>query len=224
MKNYCNKCNVELENTASHCPLCGKCVSEELVGKEILHDNFLTDYKFQKNKKEALRATAFVLILANFLTVFLELLLEGNIDFTIHVAVATAFTFFGIIIPIKNNWSLVNYHSIFYISVSLYIVFLENYASSFGWGITYVIPLFVLAFSFYNFGMVLSNIKNRSEYILPMLILTTIAIIAFIVNYFGALKLWPSLSALLAVITFVSISFVFHSSKILKALAKKLHF
>ena len=224
MQNYCSKCNVELETSISHCPLCGKCINEELVGKEIFHENFPSDHKFQKEKKEALKATALVLVLANFITVFLELLLEGNISFSLNLMVASTFAYFGMIVPIKNNWSLVNYHSIFYIMFSLYIVFLENYTNSFGWGISYVIPLFALAFSIYNFGMVLSDIKNRSEYILPMFILTIIAIISFAFNYFAALTLWPSLVAFLAVISFVSVSFVFRSAKTLKSLAKKLHF
>lgn len=224
MKNYCNKCNVELERSVSHCPLCGKCINEKLVGKEILHENFPTDHKFQKDKKEALRATAFLLILANFLTVFSELLLEGDINFSIYVAVSTIFAFFGIIIPIRNNWSLVNYHSIFYVTVTLYIVFLENYTNSFGWGITYVIPFFATVFSVYNFAMVLSNIKNRSEYILPIIILATIATISFALNYFGNFTLWPSFVAFLTTISVISVCFIFRSSKILKALAKKLHF
>jgi hypothetical protein len=224
MKNYCNKCKVELEQSVSHCPLCGKCINEKLVDKEVLHENFPTDHKFQKDKKEALRATASLLILANFLIVFSELLLEGDINFSIYVAVSTLFVFFGIIIPIKNNWALVNYHSIFYVAFTLYIVFLENYTNSFGWGITYVIPLFATAFSVYNFAMVLSNIKNRIEYILPIIILTVIAIICFALNYFGDLMLWPSLVAFLTTISVISVSFIFRSSKILKALAKKLHF
>ena len=107
----------------------------------------------------------------------------------------SVFAFFGVIVPIKNNWSLVNYHSVFYVAVTLYIIFLENYTNSFGWGIVYVIPLFVLAFSVYNFLMILSNRNNRTEYILPMFILTTIATVAFSYNYFSGLVLWPSLSA-----------------------------
>ncbi|PKK96011.1 MAG: hypothetical protein CVV59_00800 [Tenericutes bacterium HGW-Tenericutes-4] len=107
--------------------------------------------------------------------------------------------------------------------ITLYIIFLENYTNSFGWGITFAIPLFALAFSIYNFGMILTNIKQRCDYILPMLILLTISTICFIVNYVGGYTLWPSLAAFLALITFTFISFIFHSNLILRALAKKFH-
>ena len=136
----------------------------------------------------------------------------------------TIFAFIGIIWPIRHNWSMVNYHSIFYVSFSVLIVLIELYSKSFGWGMIYVVPLFALGLSVYNFGMVLSNRDTRSEYILPMFILTVIAIISFIINRANHFIIWPSLSAFFATISFSTVLIVIRRTKVGKVLDKKLHF
>lgn len=223
MKQFCDACKVSLEEHISHCPLCGKCVNESLVDKKDSHENFPSDEQFKKEKKEALRAIVYMILLGNFLASLTELLLFKTYTWSLHVLVASTFGLFGIIIPIKNNWYLVNYHSIFYICFTLYIIFLENYTNSFGWGITYVIPLFCLGFGLYNFIMVINNIKTKSDYILPMIILFIISTISFSINYYNDLTIWPSLSSFLTLISVTFICFAFRSSKLVKALSRKFH-
>jgi len=223
MSQFCKYCNVALETTVSHCPLCGKCVNEQLEGKKNLHEHFPSDNVFKMSKQKALKAIVLLLLLGNAICLFVELLLYKTVSWSLHILVASVFSYIGIIRPINQNWRLVNYHSILYIMFTGYIIFLENYTNSFGWGLIYVIPIFVLTFSINNFTMILSNIKNRFDYFLPMLILLTISIITFIICYAGNFTLWPSLSAFLATISFTFISFIFHSTKILGALAKKFH-
>lgn len=222
MNQFCSHCNVQLEEFVSHCPLCGKCVNEANVNKNM-HENFPSGEVFRLNKQKAYKAATSLLMLGNLLCLFIEFLLFWKISWSLHVLVASIFTFFGIIRPIYENWRLVNYHSVFYIMFTGYIVFLENYTQSFGWGIGYVIPLFAFTFAIYNFIMILTNIKNRSDYILPMFILLTISIICFSFNYVNKLTLWPSMLSFLTLLSFTVISFVFQSSKILRALAKKFH-
>ncbi|MGD9901158.1 MAG: DUF6320 domain-containing protein [Spirochaetales bacterium] len=223
MNNYCDKCKVEIEEKVSHCPLCGRCINEELADKPVVHENFPTDHKFQKDKREAKRAIITGLLLINAFSIVCELLLCHTFVWSLHILIGSIFAFFALINPIMNNWSLVNNHSIFYILFVPYVIFLENVTNSFGWGITLVIPLFVVAFSLYHFSMVLSNLNTRAEHFLPMIILTFISIGSFIYNYVAGLTLWPSLAGLLVSIAAVAFLAVFKSEKIAKILAKKFH-
>jgi hypothetical protein len=223
MSQFCNQCNVQLEDTISHCPLCGKCINVEQINSVVKHEHFPNDKVFQSKKQKAFKALTCFLLLGNVISLFVELLLFQTVSWSLHILVASVFSYVGILRPLHQNWRLVNYHSIFYIMFALYILFLELYTNSFGWGFSYVIPLFALAFSLYNFILILSNIKHRFDYILPMLILLTISTVSFAINYVNSYTLWPSLSSFLTSISLTFISFIFHSNKILKALAKKFH-
>lgn len=224
MKNYCDKCKVEIDENVAYCPLCGRCCREELIGEDLVFKNFPNDTKFIKSKEKAFRAIISLLVWGNLLSIASELFFSGTFTWSFVLLISTIFAFIGIIFPIKNNWSSVNYHSIFYLCFFAFIIFLENYTNSFGWGVQYVIPLFCLAFALYNFYMVLSNIKNRYEHIIPMLILMFTAIGVFIFNYAHNYIMWPSITAFFTTIGFTILLLVFKSTKIGKALFRKVHF
>jgi hypothetical protein len=224
MKNFCDKCSVEIESSVSHCPLCGRCVNEHLVGETSTHQNFPSNLKFLKDKKRAMVAIIWFLIFGNVLSVILEFALTGTLNTSVHILVATVFTFLGIIFPIRSNWAIVNYHSVFYLAFVGYMLFLSSFLTNGVWAIEYVIPLFALAFSVSNFIMVLTDEYTRSEYFLPMLILVVIVIFSFAFNYFNANIMWPSISAFCSVLTFTLLLMVIRRTKLGELLFKKLHF
>ncbi|PKK96114.1 MAG: hypothetical protein CVV59_00275, partial [Tenericutes bacterium HGW-Tenericutes-4] len=137
MSQLCDSCKVQLEDTVSHCPLCGKCVR---VIEKTTHEHFPSDEVFKNKKEKALRATTLLLLLVNAICLFVDLIMFKTLSWSLHILAASTFAYIGVIRPIHQNWRLVNYHSIFYIMITLYIIFLENYTNSFGWGITFAIP------------------------------------------------------------------------------------
>lgn len=223
MENICDKCNVQLNSYEAYCPLCGRCVNEENIGVTPSYNNFPSGDTFKKRRNNAFKLIIGLLLIGTLLSVLSELIIYKTIDFNYYVITGILFLLIGVIYPIKNNWTLVNYHSIFYFTFSAYILFIETYTGSFGWGLVYVIPLFALGLSLYNFFMVLSNLNTRSEYILPMFILTFISTISLIANYNITSIIWPSLSAFFASVAFTLILMLVRAPKIFKFLKQKFH-
>ena len=83
MKNFCDKCNVQIEEEVIYCPLCGRCCNEHNLGKEVVYANFPSDKVFKNKIRQGFNIITTLLILGNLLSIGAELLLYGTFTWNV---------------------------------------------------------------------------------------------------------------------------------------------
>jgi len=227
MNNYCNNCKIYVEDDRSHCPLCGKCVNEENLNKPRKF-NLFPDYKWHKKRKNI----ALFIVLVSF---FISLITFGSVEFfafnslhlSAYVLVGLTYIFIAFIMPSLKRWGFSAIAISQILLTSVLIVFIEVYSNTFGWGISYTVPAFMVASSIAVYAVMLSRGYYQRSNCYPSLCCVIISVIIFALSvtvYKGVIPFWPSLTSfVVSIVLFVSL-FVFKRKKIIKGLKKDFNF
>lgn len=216
--NRCDRCNVEVV-ASKFCPLCGRCVSDENTFSKVYPD--ATPEK--QSAKYALRIVFGVLLLINFLAVALELIITKKFFYSWHIIVPSVLLYISVYFPIKKQWSLTGVFNISLFTVCGYIIFLELFTNTFGWGVYYVVPFVLLAASILSWVCmsILKFIKVDVQ--LPLITSSILALVNFLVVYLTKGVYWPSTVSMLTGFALVFILFVVKSRRAKKNLQKNFH-
>ncbi|MGN1227061.1 MAG: DUF6320 domain-containing protein, partial [Christensenellales bacterium] len=139
---HCKFCNVDIEEKKVHCPLCGKCVDEEKVKSGMVnHSDIYPDYHIKSNKTnlicKIISNSLFVLCL---ICLAIDLFINYTVSFSLIVFIGFICTYFAVLRPIKKNIPIETAISLISIFASLFILFIELYTNSYGWGVNITVP------------------------------------------------------------------------------------
>ena len=221
MANYCNVCKVNIDEHISNCPLCGKCVS--IKEKSIITTETTTYPNLHTNntKKFPVHLISFILLLLTLCFFALEFFITDKIYISFYALATLILCYFAIIIPIKHNFSFATSGLIALIFLQGYLLFIELFSGTFGWGVNYVMPLISLSYSIYNGILIVAKGYFNFEYYLPVVVSAIISTVLLIVNYLYKWVYWPSLAAFLfAWLVALLIAFI-KTKRLKKSIQKK---
>ncbi len=214
----CERCNLEVKGD-KYCPLCGKFVKQT----NLQEKEYPANVKYFTNTSYVLRVIFGFLILLNILCGTLELIVTKNFYYTWHLIVPSLLAVVSIYFPLKKNWSFLAVCSICFFTISGYIIFLENFTNTFGWGVTYAVPLFLLASEIALFLFFAIGGFERVEVFMPILICLILSLGIFLYNYLKKFVYWPSASCLLFGFACLFIIYIVKSRRTKKNLQKSFH-
>ena len=219
---YCDKCKINVEEHLNYCPLCGRCVSKDGESKNIVQ-NYPLVQKPKSNNHFVVHLCLWVLILLNILTLGLEVVLADNINYFWHTLSISIVLIFGVLLPLKHNWSINSIITVLMVFLSGYMLFLELYTNSYGWGVQYAIPLFIFAVANFEIITICMKKLNRLEQVIALFVCFFMELGLFLYNYLTKAVAWPSLVGTFETFAFLFILFVIRYKKTKKELQKSFH-
>lgn len=216
----CEKCGVDIADMINHCPVCGKALEPAQTDSQQFA-NYPNNKIWIDRRNLVLKILLFIALAGTILSIAVDLFFNRTLAFSWYVITGFALFFVCIYLPLKKHWSFSTSSTVVGITLCAYIVFLELYTQTFGWGVNYVLPFFLLAMSAYCCVIVFSrNYFKGFEFFFPLSIYAFLSTANFVVCYCLNLVIWPSFSCFLASITMVALSFVFRYRKVKRELEK----
>ena len=220
MMRYCDKCDVNVADEIKNCPLCGRDISVDGQTEE----KFVCypDNKIWNSKRNAVIHFLFLFAtICTVVSIIVEALIFHRFQYNWYVVTGFAIFTLDVIMPIKFRWSFSNVSWLVGVSICLYVLFLELFIGSSGWGHNYVIPLFILFMSLYStFIMTLRNYYQGMEFVICLIIFAGLGTAIFIFNYVSKNVIWPSLVAFLVSVVCLIFFVIFKHKKVKQALKK----
>ena len=196
MNNYCDICNVELDAKLINCPICGRNINNY---SNPVHSSTSTYPKTKtiSNKPSLTQILRISLLCLLFIGIAIEFFLTNAVYYSWYGILGFLFVNFAIILPIKHKFSLSTINIILLISTISYLLFIELFSNSLGWGVQYTIPFILIAFCVYNVILMVSKGYLNFDFLLPILLSSLISTIILIICYVNKFILWANLSAFL---------------------------
>lgn len=216
---HCDKCDVDIADEINNCPLCGRDISNENTEQSFL---CYPDNKVWKNRRNTIINILFwTSIIGMIISIFVELLIFHKVHYNWYVITGVALFILCFIMPMKFRWSFSAVSLIDGLTICAYILFLEFFTNSFGWGLNFVIPLFILFMSLYStFIIILRNYYRGYEFVVCLLTFAILSIVVFLYNLLSNLVVWPSLVAFLTSVTCFVGFLIFRFKKVKNELEK----
>lgn len=221
MKNFCDKCQIYIYPDDCFCPLCGRCCNPENADKK--NKNYPSYNKTVDKKRQFINIIFGILIILTGISLLLDVVFQYSYNLFFYFFATLIFVFFTVIAPIRKNFTLVGISSVASIFVPLYILFIELYSKSFGWGLYYVIPLSMVLDTIYSLIILVSRSKNHWDFILNFIVIIFISLAIFIANIVLKAVIWPSFIALVIPTMTLAVIWLIKSSKTSKELGKNFH-
>ena len=219
---HCDKCDVDIADNINNCPLCGRDISPK-QDKDV-KQSFVCypDNKIWVGKRNfAINLIFWILLVGTAISIFLEVLLFHRFNYNWYVVTGALLLILDVIMPLKYRWSFSFISLLVAISICAYMVFLEYFTGSVGWGLNYALPLFILFIALYStMIMILRNYYKGYEFILCLLVFALLGIGIFVYNYVTKGVLWPSLVAFLTSVTCFFCFLIFKFKKVKQELKR----
>ena len=218
---HCDRCDVDIADNIKNCPLCGRDISAE-SDDELESFVCYPDNKIWFSKRNTVLNTSFLIILIGVIvSIVTELIIFHRFSYNWYVLTGAMMFALNILMPLKFRWSFSNVSIVSGLSICAYILFLELFTGTFGWGVYYVIPFFVLFMTLYcTIIMAIRNYYKGMEFVICLMIFAILAVALFVYNSIAKVVVWPSLVAFLASITCFVCFLIFKFKKVKQALTK----
>ncbi|MBR4124542.1 MAG: hypothetical protein IKR12_03115 [Clostridia bacterium] len=217
---HCDKCDVSIIDDISNCPLCGRDISDN----QQVSQTFLCypNNKTRNDKRNmAMNWLFWIVVVGTIISGIVELLIFKHYRYNFYVLTGAFLAIINIILPIKYRWSFSAISIVASLTLCAYILFLELFTHSFGWGVYYVIPLFLLFMTLYSLTIILiRNYYKRFEFVISLIIFSVLSLVLFLYNYLSKGIIWPSLVAFLTSVTCFIFLLIFRFKKVKQALEK----
>ena len=129
----CDKCDVDIMDDVNNCPLCGRDISTKDSVESFL---CYPDNKIWQSKRNTLINFAFwASIIGMLISIFVEWLIFKQISYNWYVITGVAMFVLTVILPLKFKWSFSFVCTFIGLCICGYILFLELFTNSFGWGL-----------------------------------------------------------------------------------------
>lgn len=219
---FCDKCSISLDENLTHCPLCGRCVDEK-PNRTASFKNYPTNEKWTNKRNMALSLTFWLIVISCVLAISSELILLRQFWWSWYVITSSILAIICIYLPIKQRWSYASTSAIVTIFVSAYILFLELFTNSFGWGLCYTIPMFILFMSVNSLTTMIVRKNNRLEFLLPLFICALISTAIFIFIFVKGYTIWPALTTFFTTWTLFVLLMIIRFKRVKKEFQKNFY-
>ena len=217
---HCDKCGVDIMDDVNNCPLCGRDISTENKVESFL---CYPDNKVWQSKRNTLISLMFwASIIGMLISIFVEWLIFKHISYNWYVITGVAMFILTVVLPLKFRWSFSFVCLFVGICLCAYILFLELFTNSFGWGLFIAIPFFIMFMSLYStFVMVLRNYYKGYDFVICLLTFAALSIAVFLYNILSGGLMWPSLVSFLTSVTCFIFILIFRFKSVKKQFEKK---
>ena len=217
---HCDKCDVDIVDNINNCPLCGRDVSNTSEEQSFV---CYPDNKVWVSKRNfVINFLFWAAMIGMAISVFIELIIFHRIQYNWYVITGVALFVLDVLMPTKLRWSFSGISLFISISICLYILFLELFTNSFGWGVYYVIPLFILFMSLYSTLIILiRNYYKGYEFIVCLLTHAILGLALFLYNILSGGIMWPSLAAFATATTCFITFLIFRFKKVKNQFEKR---
>ncbi len=217
---HCDKCDVDIKDNINNCPLCGRDLDNKTQIQSFV---CYPDDKIWISKRNILiNMLFFISIIGVVISIFLELLIFKRIWYNWYVITGEALFLLAIIAPLKFRWSFSAISLIDSLTICSYILFLELFTHSFGWGLNYAIPMFLLFCTLYTTIIIVSrNYYQGYDFVVCLLVLAILSTAIFLYNLLSGGIMWPSLVTFLTSVTCFIGFLIFKFKKVKAQIEKK---
>ncbi len=219
---HCEHCNVEIIDSKSNCPLCGKSIDNENDGSNLYYPK----YSFEPDKREpVIKILEKLSLLAVILSMAVNLFTDHIISWSLYVIIGFLLLWVLILRPIKKQFTLAQILTRLVFYLTAFMIFLELYTQTWGWGVMYAIPFTWLGFAIISGIFTLANGYVNFEMFKPMFMLTFLSLISFILLVcFNCEVVWPTLVAFLVSITEIILMFMFRFKRSIRSIKRDFGF
>ena len=218
MTHHCDSCNVEIEESKTNCPLCGKCVSPDTINQ----NTYFPNYTITTDKREpTIKVLEKLSILALLLCFAVDLFCTHTITWSLYVLIGLFLDWVLILRPIKKQFNFAQILTQLSFYLTAFLIFLELYTNTWGWGVMYAIPFMLLGFSVLAGIMTLAHGYVDFEMFKPMIMIAFLMTIALILLLcFNCPVVWPTLVTFLVSISEIILMFMFRFKRSIRSLKK----
>ncbi len=223
--NRCNKCNVDVYQSDSRCPLC-KTPFEEYNEENNAVVRYPEYQRLIKRRSKLWKVPTFVSIVAIFITVYINIFTYNQGDILWAGIVTTALIYINGVIKVLKSKSkrygakvLLNY-----LLLSMLLVALDVFTGWMYWSTNYVFPFLTIAVSLYLTILAIRSKQLFSEYFGYILVVMLISFIPIPIYLLGfADRLWGVFIAAIAC-AIISIGlFLFADKQLKQEMIKRFH-
>lgn len=214
----CEFCQVEIEENKSNCPLCGKCVNDKAENQ----NTYYPQYACVLDKRDpTIKVLEKLLLLSLLICFVVDLFFAHTISWSLYVFIGGFLAWVLILRPIKKQFSFAQILTGITFWLTAFMIFLELYTHTWGWGVMYAIPCMWLGFGLLAGLMTIMSGYVNFEMFKPMLMILFLSIVSLILLLcFDCLILWPTVVAFLVSASEIILMFMFRFKRSLRSLKR----
>jgi hypothetical protein len=218
---HCDKCDVDIADNIKYCPLCGRNIDDNLKDDEQSFLSYPNNKIWINKRKFAINLLIVIAIIGTVITTGVDLFFNHTLSYSWYVITGFVLFMMCIALPIKKRWCFSAVSTVVGVSVCFYILFIELYTQTFGWGLIYAIPFFLLFMCLNCVSIIFSrNYYKGFEFVVPLIIFTILSIVLFIVNSVLGFTIWPSLVVFATSLASLAFVLIFRFKQVKKELER----
>ena len=219
---YCENCKVEVEENKSNCALCGRSITKDPENK----NNYYPQYTPVVDKKEPIVSILQKLALfALVISIIINLFVEQTLSWSLYVLAGIMLCVTIILRAILKKWSVAQVCSSLAFWLSGFLIFIEFYTQTWGWGVIYAVPSLWLAICVFFAITIFVRGYVDFEMFKPLILITIFSLTLVLVLYLtGFLVLWPSITVMLVSFSEIVLMFMFRFKRSIRSLKRDLGF
>lgn len=216
--NYCDRCKITINNSQTHCPICGRCVNDAEVDKKDKYP----DYK-SFVRSNFYRAGMLIrgLLILTLVAILANIFVDIKHLWSMYVLAGSIAVYLVILVPIRYKTTFALQMKFVTIGIAQLALTVELMTHTFGWGMGYVVPLLLLGQMFICAIFAICKGYINFEYIRPTLFLLICSLLLVILNcYVLNVVHWPSVSAFLLCLACFSFLLLFRYRRTINSIKK----
>lgn len=217
-KNICDRCKTLVDSSQAHCPLCGRCVNDNIVDKRDKYP----DYKsFDQSNFHRAGILMRGLVILTIVAILANLIIDIESLWSMYVLSGAIALHLVVLVPIRYKTSFALQMKFITLGVSQLLLAIELMSHTFGWGMGYAIPLLLLTQMVTCAVLALRKGYINFEYVRPTIFLLFWSLVVFILNcYVLDVVHWPSVSAFLLCLACFSFLLLFRFKRTINSIKK----
>lgn len=218
----CENCGVEIMDKKSNCPLCGKATNKSASNKNLYYPEYapLTD------RREPIASVLQKLsILALLICIIVDLFVTKTLGWSLYVLAGVMLCVAVVTRAILKKDGIAAILSRLSFWIAGFLVFIELYTGTWGWGVQYAIPGLWGAICV-TFGLIiLIQGYVNFEMFKPLILILLLSLTSFLLLFFLKCDiLWPTLVALLLAASEFILMFMFRFRRSVRSLKRDFGF
>ena len=216
--NFCDRCKTTIDAGQAHCPLCGRCVNDNVIDKHEKYPNYKS---FARSYFHIAGLLMRILLVLTSVAIIANLILDINNLWCLYVFSGAVAIHLAVLVPIRYKINFALQMKFMTLGISQLIITIEIMTHTFGWGVGYVIPLILLAQMIVCAIFAICKGYINFEYIRPTLFLLVCSLIIFVLDcYVFKVVQWPSVSAFLLCFACFGIILLLRYKRTIKSIKK----
>ena len=214
----CENCKVEIEDKKSNCPLCGKAVNKDSSRNNLYYPQYQPIIDKHEPVVSILQKLA---LLALFICIIVDLFITKTLGWSLYVVAGVALTVAVVLRAILKKDGIAQVLSRLSFWMTGFLVFIELYTHTWGWGVQYAIPFMWVAICI-TFGLtILIQGYVNFEMFKPLILILILSVTSFLLLFFLKCDiLWPTLTAVLLSASEFILMFMFRFKRSIRSLKR----